>query len=164
MKIHKEADLYEPVRLWFQDVLSRRFRQAEVHAYNTSRIRLSTLIGQRGLQAHFPQSNVWDIQADITALVIARQNHVAFVECKTGPVTLRDIGQLLGYSRVAKPVRAVLLSLKPPTDALRTLLTVYGRYDILEYDDNRNRILIAQWDPVRGGVLHSETLPPGENI
>lgn len=163
MKIRTESDLYEPVRAWFQGVLSRRFPRCQVRAYNTSRTRLASFIAQRGLQAQFPQSGVWDIQADITALVTGRPTGVAFIECKTGPITLRDVGQLLGYCRVAHPLAAMLVSLQPPSATLRALLCDYGRYDVLEYDDGR-RILLTRWDPDRSGILHAETLPPGEHL
>lgn len=164
MKTLSESDLYEPVRRWFEQALSQRFRRSEVRAYDTSHTKASSLIAGMGLQAKFPQSAVWDIQADITALIMGRQNNVAFIECKNRRVTLRDVGQLLGYSRVAKPVVSMLLSPQPPTDTLRTLLSVYGRYDILEYDDRGTRIVIAQWDRARNAVLHAKTLPPGEHI
>ncbi len=164
MKTLTESTLYEPVRTWFEACLAQRFRRSNVRAYDTSSTKLSKLIAHLGLQAHFPQSAVWDIKADVTALIMGRKNHVAFVECKAKRITLRDVGQLLGYSRVAKPVVSMLLSPQPPTDALRTLLSVYGRYDILEYDTRGRRILITQWDCRRGGVLHANTLPPGEHI
>jgi len=164
MKIRTESDLYEPVRAWFEGVLSRRFPRCQVRAYDTSRTRLGTFIAQRALQAQFPQSGVWDIQADITALITGRRNGVAFVECKTGPIKLRDVCQLLGYCRVVRPLAAMLLSLQPPSAILRTLLCDYGRYDVLEYDDDKRRILLVRWDPDRGSILHAETLPPGEHL
>jgi hypothetical protein len=164
MTIRSERELYAPVRAWFQDLLARRFRNHTVRAYDTSHTRASSLIVQQGVQAAFPQAAAWDIQADITALIIGRESRIAFVECKKGRITLKDVGQLLGYSRVARPAASVLLSVEPPSDPLRTLLVTYGRYDILEYDENKSRIKIVQWDATRDAVLHSETLPPGEHI
>jgi len=165
MKSLREADLYEPVRRWFQSALSRRFPRCHVAAYDTSRVRLSSFIAQLGLQTSFPQSNVWDIKVDVTAFLTGRKNHVAFVECKNKPVTLQDIGQLLGYSLVARPVAAILLSTEPPSDILRSLLTVYGRYDILVYNHTTGgQMLVARWDTTRGGILHAETLPPGRHL
>ena len=159
-----ERDLYEPVRAWFERTLADRFRRAKVKAYDTSRTRLCRFIERLGLQGAFPESGVWDIQADITAFVLGRENNVAVVECKTTPVTLKDVGQILGYSRVARPLVSTLLSVRPPSDSLQTLLSVYGRYDILEYANDRRRILVVRWDPERNAILHAETLPPGEHI
>jgi hypothetical protein len=164
MKIQTESELYGPVRAWLQELLARRYRGHEVLALDTSRTRLSTVVAQRGLQARFPQAGVWDIQADITAFILGKESHVAFVECKKGPITLKDVGQLLGYSLVARPLLAILLSVEEPSDALRTLLVTYGRYDILEYDRKGSRIRIVQWDPARRAVLHAATLPPGEHV
>lgn len=151
-------------RVWFQDTLARRFRKCQVRAFDTSRTRLSTFLTQRALLGQFPESGVWDIQADITAIITGARNHVAFIECKLGAVTLRDVGQLLGYCRVARPVAAILLSICPPAPTLRTLLVIHGRYDILEYDEDHHRMLLARWDSIRGGILHAETLPPGEHL
>lgn len=164
MKSQTESQLYEPVRHWLETSIKHRFRQCDVRAYNTSRIKVSSLIANLGLQSAFPESGVWDIQADITALVTGKKNHIAFVECKMGNITLRDVGQLLGYCRVARPVAALLLSPKPVTDNLRNLLVVYGRYDILEYDRDENRIMIVQWDAARCAIMHGATLPPGEHL
>ena len=164
MMIQTEQELYGPVRAWFQAVLARRFPRHSVRAFDTSHKRVSSLIVQQGLQAQFPQAGAWDIQADITALIVGRASRLAFVECKKGPITLKDVGQLLGYSRVAQPVAAVLLSVEPLSDPLRTLLVTYGRYDILEYNSDHSRIKIVQWDQRRGDVLHSQALPPGEHI
>ena len=58
----------------------------------------------------------------------------------------------------------ILLSPKPVTDNLRNLLVVYGRYDILEYDQDGNRIMIVQWDAARCAIMHGATLPPGEHL
>ena len=165
MKNLREADLYEPVRKWFESALAHRYPRCRVKAYDTSRARLSSFISQLGLQASFPECGVWDIKVDVTALITGKQNRVAFVECKTNLVTLRDVGQLLGYSLVAKPVAAILLSTEPPSDTLRSLLAVYGRYDILVYDhENGSQMLVARWDLSRGGIIHGETLPPGGKV
>jgi hypothetical protein len=164
MKSQPESELYEPVRHWLETSIKHRFRQCDVRAYDTSRTKVSSLIARLGLQSAFPESSVWDIQADITALVTGKKNHIAFVECKMGNINLRDVGQLLGYSRVARPVAALLLSPKPVTDNLRNLLVVYGRYDILEYDQDGNRIMIVRWDAARCSVMHGATLPPGEHL
>jgi hypothetical protein len=125
---------------------------------------LAALITRLGLQGAYPQAAVWEIKADVAAFITGATNRLALVECKLGPITLKDVGQMLGYSRVAKPVLSLLVSPHSATDALRKLLTVYGRYDILEYDENRRRILIGRWDPVRSDLVHSETLPPGEQF
>jgi hypothetical protein len=161
MKTHPESDLYEPVRDWLERTLKQRFRQCDVKAYDTSHSTVSSVIANLGLQSAFPQSGVWDIQVDITALVMGRRNLLAFVECKSASITLRDVGQLLIYCRVARPVAAMLLSPNAPTDNLRTLLAVYGRYDILNYDDDDKRILLVQWDAARKAIIHGATLPPG---
>jgi hypothetical protein len=159
-----ESDLYPAVREWFRGRLAVRFRGRRVEVYDTSRTSLSALINSRGYQAFFPQSNVWDIKTDVTALILGKTNDVAFVECKIGCLTLRDVGQLLGYSIVARPVLSVLLSPQAPSDPLASLLRVYGRYDVLEYGLRGERIRIVRWDVDQRTILPPETLPPGEHV
>jgi hypothetical protein len=77
------------------------------------------------------------------------------------------VGALKGVSTTSNIRLAgsrILLSPKPVTDNLRNLLAVYGRYDILEYDEKRSRIMIVQWDAARCSIMHGATLPPGEHL
>lgn len=159
-----ESDLYPPVCEWFRSRLSARFRGRTVEVYDTSRTTVSALINRRGYQALFPQSNAWDIHTDVTAMILGKTNDVAFVECKVGQLTLRDVGQLLGYSIVARPVVSVLLSPQAPSDPLATLLKVYGRYDVLEYGSRGDRIRVVRWDVDQRAIIPAETLPPGEHV
>jgi len=164
MKLQNEAQLYEPVRLWFETRLKRRFRRSVVQAYDTSCVKLSAFINAHGWQSQFPEAGAWEIKTDITAFILGRENHVAFVECKVGRITLKDVGQLLGYSRVARPVLSILLSPLGLSSELSVLLKVYGRYDVLGYGGNDKTIMIVQWDTARAGDVPAKCLPPGLHI
>ena len=160
-----ETSLYEPVRKWFERLLQSKYRRREVKAYDSHKISLARLIQQVGLQKVFPQSIAWDIKVDITAFILSKNStELGFVECKVSPVTLRDIGQLLGYSIVANPVVSLLISPNGISDPLMTLLKVYGTYNVLEFGPDRRRIRIVRWDVGKQDILYGQTLPPGENI
>lgn len=158
----KEYDLYEPVRLWLERILSQRFKRMEVRVIDSHKVKLSKLIAELGVQKFLPQFNAWDVKIDVTGVVTdGKTSHLALVECKANQLTLRDVAQLLGYSIVVKPILSVLVSPAPPTDPLITLLKDYGRLDILRYGTSNQYIRIATWDMAKREVIPASLLPPG---
>ena len=155
-------DLYEPVLAWLERVLKARYKRMNVRTYDSHNIKLSRLISDSGLQRLFPQFNAWDIKVDVTGVVTnAKIGYIALVECKIKQLTLRDVGQLLGYSRVVNPILSVLTSPSPLSDPLITLLRDYGRLDVLEYGPEKRHIRMARWDNVRAEIIPSSVLPRG---
>ena len=157
-----EVELYGPVRTWLKRVLTEHYKRMDVHVFDSHNIKLSKLISKLGLQSLFPQFNAWDVKVDVTGVISDKtKGYLALVECKVKQLTLRDIGQLLGYSIVVNPVLSVLTSPASPTDPLLTLLKDYGRLDVLEYGPQKRYIRIARWDNVKNEVVPSSVLPPG---
>ena len=157
-----EAELYEPVRAWLETILKDHYKRMNVRVFDSHNLRLSRLITDLGFQSLFPQFNAWDVMVDVTGIVSNdKKGYLALVECKTKQLTLRDVGQLLGYSIVVNPILSVLTSPSPPSDPLITLLKDYGRLDVLQYGPSRRHIRIAKWDIVKREVIPSSMLPPG---
>jgi hypothetical protein len=133
-----------------------------VRVVDSHNIKLSRLVNDLGLQSLFPQFNAWDVKVDITGIVSnAKMGYVTLVECKVKQLTLRDVGQLLGYSRVVNPILSVLTSPAWASDPLITLLHDYGRLDVLEYGSEQRYIRIGRWDPTRAEIIASSIIPPG---
>jgi hypothetical protein len=159
-----EISLYPEVIKWFKIYLQSRHSHSRVEVYDTQKINLSRLIFELNLHRVFPEYNAFDIKIDVTALIRSKKKiNLAFLECKIKPITLRDVGQILGYSRVAQPEYTFLISPEGISGPLSTLLRTFGRYDILEYDRGK-RIRIAQWNADRKEIDSSTLLPPGEFI
>ena len=157
-----ELALYEPVRTWLERILKEHYRRMHVRVFDSHSARLSKLISDLGLQKLFPQFNAWDVKVDVTGVISDEQKgYLALVECKIKRLTLRDVGQLLGYSRVVNPILSLLVSPSSPTDPLITLLKDYGRLDVLEYGPANRYIRIARWDSVKNEVIPGSILPPG---
>jgi len=157
-----EVELYEPARTWLERILREHYKRMTVRAFDSHKIKLSRLISDLGLQSLFPEFNAWDVKVDITGVISnEKKGYIALVECKVKQLTLRDVGQLLGYSIVVNPILSVLASPAPPTDPLITLLKDYGRLDVLEYGPQKRYIRIAKWDNVKDEVIPSSVLPPG---
>jgi hypothetical protein len=153
---------------WLERYLIEQFSEAKIDVRYTHGSSLNHYIRKNGLIDYF-HSNIWqtyDIRVDITGFVKSK-NHsgLVFVECKTVPISLLHLSQLLGYSRVARPLFSYLLSSKGIGGTLKSLITNYDRTDILEYfwpkGENPRSIIIARWDENIRGIDSNNVLPPG---
>lgn len=85
---------------------------------------------------------------------------LAFVECKLDKISLRDLSQLLGYSRVAIPVASIIISPEGISDAINLLFNIHRRNDILSYGD-KGGIRIARWDENKRDINMHTLIPKG---
>ena len=157
----KETALYKPVSHWLQKLLKDTYKRSNVSVFDTHKTRLSSFLERQRLADQFPECAAYDIQVDLTAIL--RTKHavaLVFVECKSKPIRLLDIGQLLGYTRIVNPSAALLISPEGASQSLQTLLRTFGRYDLLTYGDHRS-LVIAQWDVGKKQIDYSSLLPPG---
>lgn len=157
----KESDMYPEVCSWLESFLNNHRPKSTVKVYDTSWLQLYRFIQQEKLEAFFPHYLTYEIQVDITGTVQKGGcTELALVECKLQLITLRDVSQIIGYSRVAKPAFAFLVSPQGNSRAITHLLQVYQRFDILEYDQGK-MIRIARWNPERQEIVAASMLPPG---
>lgn len=163
-----EQEMYQPVVDWFGTFLGGRLRQASVEVHDTHRFRLSNYIRRHALQEYF-DSDIWqtfEIHVDVTGFIrTPKAKGLAFVECKLDPISVGDLSQLLGYSRVAKPLYSYLLSPEGVSAALKSLVLLYDRSDVLEYDwvkgQHPKTIVLAKWLPASRSLDATSILPPG---
>jgi len=156
---------------WLETVLKARFSNAKIDVRDTRHISLSRFIRGNGFHVCF-QNMIWQtyqISVDVTAFVSAGDSHqMVFVIYKDRPISLRDISQLLGYSRVANPLGSLLISTEGITSAVSSLLTVYGRTDILEYQWEKGKvarsIVIGTWNQKTKAPEPASILPPGSQM
>jgi hypothetical protein len=159
-----EREMYSEVARWFQGLLSSRNPRAEINVFDTSQVSLWQFLQRHAFHHLFPDYLSYEIQVDVTGIIkSSHKASLAFVECKLAPITLRDVSQLLGYSRVAKPSVSVILSPRGYSASISYLLETYERIDVLEYDKNK-RIRIATWDFVKKDIDPRFTLPRGEHL
>jgi hypothetical protein len=163
-----ELEMYPDVVEWLRRRLADRYRRAEIEVRDTHAFPLNDYIRRNSLHRFFP-SDIWqtyDIRVDVTGFVNHRgQSGLIFVECKNTPISLLDLSQLLGYSRVATPLHAYLLSSLDVGSAVRSLLLTYDRLDILEYHWARGRqprsIVLGRFDRVSRQLDLGSVLPRG---
>ena len=155
--------MYPDVCRWLENVLRANFKRARIHVADTSSVTLANYLEQTNLAEFFPDYQTFEINVDVTGVIQKKKSSISFVECKNTLLTLRDLSQLLGYSRVAQPVFSILVSPAGISKALSLLLRVYRRYDVLEYADGK-RLHIGVWDSVRKTIDPANLIPPGSQL
>jgi hypothetical protein len=79
------------------------------------------------------------------------------VECKNTTLSLINLSQLIGYSSIALPIYAILLSPQGMGTTLTKLLQTYNRKDVLEFKPNR-RIQVIKWDFNKQDIDHMNSI------
>ena len=98
---NSENEFYPEVISWIGKYLKGKHLKATIKAYDTSRQNLSEFLRRHKLHSFFPEFETYVIKVDVTATIKYKDRYdLAFVECKLNPINLKDISQLLGYSRV----------------------------------------------------------------
>jgi hypothetical protein len=168
LKYSKEREMYPDVAEWLQNYLSQRHKRRVVRTQVCATQRLNKVLHALGVQPLLPQEyQSWDVQVDVVGLVLSSTHaELVLVECKNKPITLGHLSQMIGYCRVVKPIFGLVLSPVGVSPALRNLIQVFGRSDILVYDSPKNRaarrVALAQWDSRSKSLVPSSVIPTGE--
>jgi len=160
----KESEMYPQVANWLKKMLSQNFKGSKVMVEDTSKKVLSRFLFEKGLHKKFPDYQTYEIRVDVTGVVERGNNaELAFIECKLNRVTLRDVSQLLGYSKVAVPVMSILLSPEGISESINLLFNVHRRDDILHYAEDKH-IRIAKWAEGRNDIDMQSLIPKGSSL
>lgn len=159
----RESEMYPLVAAWLKKAIKGIYPRATIETYDTSAVALYRFLERENLHTLFPDFKTYEIHVDITAVVLPKKGKalLGFVECKLDQISLRDLSQLLGYSRVALPIYSIIVAPGGVTPAVHYLLDTYGRLDVLEYAPGR-RIKVATWDAVKAEVHIPSLIPPGD--
>jgi hypothetical protein len=156
--------MYPDVCAWFKKILKEKFKDAKICVEDTSKKILSKWLVERGFHAFFPDYQTYEIEVDVTGIVEkSEEAHLGLIECKLGRITLRDLSQLLGYSKVALPLYSVILSPKGMSRSMNLLLNIARRNDILYYSTDRH-IILGKWNERRKELDFSSIIPKGSRI
>jgi hypothetical protein len=161
MPYENEKEMYPDIKEWLLNLLKGEYKKHDIRVYDTHAQILSKFLLQKNFHTYFPDFQSYEIKVDITGLIIKEETaKLAFVECKLRPITLRDISQLIGYSKVANPIKAIILSPEDVSDPVSYLFRTLRRYDILVY--NKNKVIIGRWDENRKELITTSIIPKGE--
>ncbi len=164
----KETDMYPDVVTWLSRALKDKYIKAKIDVRDTHARPLNDYITRNDLANYF-RTDMWrtfEINVDITAFVTyGGAFDLCFVECKLTPISLGDVSQLLGYSRVANPLFSLLISARGIGSSVSDLLKVYSRTDILEYCWEKGKaprtIILGTWNTGAKTVESASVLPAG---
>ena len=152
MKYKSEKDMYPDVCQWLEVFLKDRFQQAQVEVHALPHTPISRFLRTYN-RGSFPGEWVtWNIKVDVVGFVHHPNlpTDLAFVECKNTKLTLAHLSQLLGYSRIARPLYSFLISSIGFSASLVSLLQHYQRRDVLEYHWEPGKmprqVIVAQWE------------------
>jgi hypothetical protein len=159
----KEKEMYPHVCSWLEKVLRNKFKKAKILVAETSRKVLSKWLFEKGCHKCLKDYSTYEIEVDITGIIESEKTELVFVECKLNKITLRDVSQLLGYSKVAIPSLSIILSPMGISESMNLLLNISRRNDILYYTSNKH-IIIGKWDSRKREIIPSSIIPKGCHI
>ena len=156
--------MYPDVCTWFKRMLLEKYADSRIHIQDTSRKVLSKWLVEKGLHKLFPDYQTYEIEVDIIGII--EKDDKAFlglIECKLNQITLRDLSQLLGYSKVALPSYSIILSPQGVSKSMHLLFNVSRRNDVLNYSSDRH-IIVGKWNGKRKELDYSSIIPKGSRI
>jgi hypothetical protein len=140
--------------------LNQRFgkKANKIQVLDTHDSDLSNFIMKLNYQKFFPEFTTFQIRQDITGFIeYTDKVDLVFVECKNRPLSLMNLSQLIGYSSIALPIYAILLSPKGMGPTLTKLLQTCNRKDVLEFKPKR-RIQVIKWDFYKQDIDHMNSI------
>ena len=142
-----------------QNYLSDKYKDYAVQTtYETSRRNLDVVLKSKGTSCK--EAIGLQIKVDIVG-ILKRGNgfKLVFVEVKDTDLTLKDLGQLWGYTQLINPIESFLISSKG-LGRLAHLFNVLKREDLLKFGTKTNKFMqIAKWDKARKCIDYSSLIP-----
>lgn len=144
-RIMSEKDFYPDIEKWLNKYLLDKYPLYHVETTHSSSTRtLENVL--REFDINFSEALLLKIKIDIIGILQSkRREELVFVEVKENALTLKDLGQLWGYTQLINPLESFLISPKG-TGVLGELYNTLGRRDLFVYGTNSEKIMkVAQW-------------------
>jgi len=155
----KEEDLYPEIEAWLSIYLKEKYKPYSViTTYKTARQNLDVCLRAMGIK--IDETIGLSIKVDVVG-VLKRDGEyrLVFIEVKDKPLTLKDLGQLWGYSQLLNPVESFLVS-SVGLGALARILNVYKREDLLKYGPKHGQLMkVCKWDVGTRAIDYSSLIP-----
>ena len=155
----EEEKLYPEIKEWLQNYLSDKYKGYTIETtFETSRRNLDSVLKSKGINCK--EAIGLQIKVDIVG-ILRRGNDIkfVFVEVKDTNLTLKDLGQLWGYTQLIDPVESFLISSKG-LGRLSHIFNVLKREDLLKFGTKVNKFMqIAKWDKRRNCIDYSSLTP-----
>lgn len=155
----RETQLYPEIETWLKGYLQAKYPNYQIETtYESSRLSLETVL--RKFRINPTLAIGLNIKIDVMGIL--RQNgeyELVFIEVKDDELTLKDLGQLWGYSQLMNPIESFLVSSRG-IGRLSKLFNVLKREDLLKYGVGGNKYMrIAKWDDNRKSIDYQTLIP-----
>jgi hypothetical protein len=149
----QEHALYEPMQRWFTEYLQNKNPDSDVEVFDLHKIYLSDFFAKRKIKKDFSDYPTYKIKVDLLGVVKKNDSHkLVFIEVKDGELNFSHLAQLLVYSKLVRPIQAILISPQGLSAHLNDIINKYHRMDMLEYLSG-NKIQLSRWDKHRGAIF-----------
>jgi len=150
---------------WIHDFLKSQFKDSEVLTEDTSRIKLSKWLFDKGLCSRIRGAEFFDFNIGITAVTINEKDlRLYLIEHKSKIISIKDVSQMWGLCRIVQPYRSIIISHFGANENLIKLIVDNAQIDVLRYGGKENidsLIRIYKWDTERNDVDFFASLPLG---
>ena len=143
--VKSEVELYEPMRIWLQEYLENKYKNAEIITVDCHNERLDRALSKLGIVNDLATGI--DIQIDVLGIVKKQgKASLFFIEAKKTSLTLKDLGQLWAYCKLIDPKEAFLMT-SADLGSLSKIINVFKREDLLDFGDNKSikKMRIVEW-------------------
>ncbi len=154
-----EKKLYPDIADWLRIYLKDKYSHYNIETtFETSQYSLDVVLRKKNIV--IKETVGLSLKIDIVGILRRGKNiKLAFVEVKNKPLTLKDLGQLWGYTQLINPIESFLISPKG-LGALDYIFNVLRREDLLVYGKKANRIMkVAKWDVSRKMIDYLTLVP-----
>ncbi|MHB1492800.1 MAG: hypothetical protein ACYCSG_00085 [Thermoplasmataceae archaeon] len=154
-----ERDLYPSIELWLKRYLVEKYPGFTVETtFQSSNIKLGDVLRKEGLR--YSNALLLNIKIDIVGILKKNEQvQLVLVEVKKNQLSLKDLGQLWGYTQLINPIESFLIS-PVGLGAISELYHVLKRRDIFLYGLKREKTMrVALWDAARKSIDYSSIIP-----
>ena len=155
----EEKELYPDIANWLEIYLKEKFPHYRIETtFETSQYSLDVVLRKRNIV--IKETLGLSIKVDVVGILKRGQKiKLAFIEVKNKPLTLKDLGQLWGYTQLINPIESFLISPKG-LGALDYIFNVLKREDLLVYGGKSNHYMkVAKWDVARKMIDYQTLIP-----
>jgi len=155
----EEEKLYPEIEEWLNKYLTEKYDGYTVETtHETSRRYLDIVLKERGIECK--EAIGLNIKIDIVGILKKGSYFkLIFVEVKDTPLTLKDLGQLWGYTQLIDPLESFLISSKS-LGRLSHLFNILKREDLLNFGLSKNKLMrLTKWDSRRKNPDFATLIP-----
>ncbi|MFH1360699.1 MAG: hypothetical protein ABIJ41_06645 [Candidatus Omnitrophota bacterium] len=155
----QEEKLYPDIEEWLKVYLTEKYSTNKIiTTRKTSRQNLDVCLKSLGIE--IKEAIGLSIKVDIVGILVRGQKvRLVFVEVKDGPLTLKDLGQLWGYTQLLNPAESFLISSKG-LGSLERIFKIYKREDLLRYGPGHSSMMkVCKWNPRSRSIDYGSLIP-----